>query len=123
MASSLALNRHGVDVIVLAHRLMATHAFVGERRILAIGLQVGTAPSSPSPPFGCGIFLAVANHEFDLNKPTSVDHTLIVRLLLPGHLREGGAVRPGTDVVFGDGFHRDVVAEYLPHRVIVPSVG
>ncbi len=67
--------------------------------------------------------LAVALHEFDLLEGTGVNDAFVVRLLEPCDLGEHGAVGPGVNVVFGDGFDGDVVAEDDAHGVVVEAVG
>ena len=45
-------NRQSVDVVVAAQRLVAARALIHEARVVAVGLQVRAAPTSPTPAFG-----------------------------------------------------------------------
>jgi len=102
---------------------VAADAFAAESFVLAVGLQVRTTPSRPSPPQSSGVFVGIADHELHLKKRAGASDAFRVDLFQPSYLGEGRAIGPGVDVMFRDGFDGDVIAEDLSNRVIVEALG
>ena len=78
MVSLLTSNGLGKNVIGIAQRVVAADALAGEILVLTVWLQIGSAPSCPSPAKSVGIFLAVPYHELHLKERSRVDKPFVV---------------------------------------------
>ena len=119
----LASDGLGEDIVRVFERAVAADAFVYEICVLAIGFEVGAAPAGPAPAERVRVFGLVADHKFHLEKFAGANHAVGAGLLEPRDFREGGAVGPRIDLIFGDGFDGDVVAENLADGVVVEAFG
>src|SRR5580704_4022753 len=79
--SWLASDWFSENIIRIAHRIVATHTFLGQCRVFSVWLQISASPSRKSPSKCPGVFLRVPYHELDLKKRARSDQALFVRLL------------------------------------------
>src|ERR1700683_3484133 len=112
-----------IYVIAIAHGHMTCDAFIGEPRVFTIRSQAVASPSRPSPTLRGCVFLAVADHEFYLEKRSGSNVTLAVVALEPGDFCEGRAIGPRVDMVRGDRLDAGVIGQDYAHGLIVETIG
>src|ERR1700722_19721654 len=116
-------DREGINIIITAHRQMTTRALGDKSHICAVGLEVETAPASPSPAICTPIAVSVLYHQLDLHECSGMYEAVWSGSLLPGNLGEARAVGPWRNIPGCRRLYGDVIPENEAECVVVATIG
>src|ERR1035441_8175026 len=77
---------------------MAACALVHETSVVAVGLQIQTAPATPTPSIGVLVAQSVLHHQLHLYELAGLHQAIGSRFLLPGNLGKPRSIRPRRNV-------------------------